>query len=74
MTDFKKGDKVKYSELAHAKLGGRHMTGTVVSNAHPRSETIRIQHDGIKYPYTYHKNFWILDHIGDANEMIDTSK
>jgi len=61
MEEFKKGDKVKYSELGHNKLGGRHTTGVVVTNSHPRSETIRVAHDGIKYPYTYHKDFWILD-------------
>ena len=61
MTEFVKGDKVKYSALAHEKLGGKHTTGVVISTTHEKYPTVRVLHDGLKSPYSYSKAFWVKD-------------
>lgn len=61
MTEFIKGDRVKYSSLAHEKLGGKHKTGIVVSNTHEKYPYVRVLHDGLKHPYSYSKSFWVKD-------------
>lgn len=61
MSEFVKGDRVKYSALAHEKLGGKHTTGVVISTTHELYPTVRVLCDGLKCPSSYSKDFWVKD-------------
>jgi hypothetical protein len=56
MTEFKKNDRVQYSEKAKRELNSQSRLGTVSAN--PRSsDFVSVRWDGNKSSFTFHSRF-----------------